>query len=211
MKTVFHRAALLVLVAFASRAEIIDRIAVTAGKAVITESDVTRDLRVSAFLDQKPADLSPEQKRIAADRLVDQTLMLQEAAFSHVPLPTAEDAARMLEPVKAEYPSESRYRAALERYGITEGDLVNHLLDGLRAMRFSDLRFRPEVQISDQDVRELYDRMAAANPGQLPSFEASRAQLENLLTDQRISQALDRWLGEQRAETQIVYREAAFK
>ena len=64
---------------------ILDRIAVTVGKQVITESDVIRDVRVAAFLDQKPVDLSGAEKRKAADRLVDQYLILQEAAFSRDP------------------------------------------------------------------------------------------------------------------------------
>ena len=36
-------------------------------------------------------------------------------------------------------------------------------------------------------------------------------QMEKLLTDQRVVQALDRWLGMQRTDTEILYREAAFK
>src|SRR5271154_646275 len=75
----------LVLTAMAaSPAEIIDRIAVTVGKEVITESDVIRDLRISAMLDQKPVDLSGPEKRKAADRLVDQALILKEADFIRV-------------------------------------------------------------------------------------------------------------------------------
>ncbi len=45
----------------------------------------------------------------------------------------------------------------------------------------------------------------------MPTFEASREQTEKLLTDQRTAQALDRWLGMRRNETQIVYREQVFK
>ena len=44
----------------------LDRIAVTVEKQVITESDVIRYLRVAAFLDDKPVDLSGPAKRTAA-------------------------------------------------------------------------------------------------------------------------------------------------
>jgi hypothetical protein len=193
--------------ALACQAEIIDRIAVTVGKHVISQSD----LRVAALLDQKPVDLSGEQRRKAADRLVDQTLLLQEAEFMRAPLPTAEDAARMLEQVKAAYSDDAAYRAALERYRVTAEELADHLLAGLRAMRFTELRFRPEVQISPDEVREFYDRTVSAGAGQAPPFEESREQMEKLLTDQRVAQALDRWLGMQRNSMEILYREAAFK
>ncbi len=199
----------------AGTAEILDRIAVTVGKHVITEIDVLLDLRIAAFLDQKTAEVNGEQKRRAADRLVDQYLLLQEASTSRQTLPTAEDAQQLLDQVKAQYATETEYRAALVRYGVTQAQLSAHLLNGIRALRFTDLRFRPEVQLTDDDLHEYYDTMAAqwrrANPAQVPTFDASRDQIEKLLTDQRITQALDRWLGTTRSETEILYREPVFK
>lgn len=200
----------------AVHAAVLDRIAVTVGKQVIAESDVIRDVRVSAFLDQKPVELTGEQKRKAADRLVDQLLILQEAAFSRVSLAETEDARKMLEQLRPTlYPDGAEYRAALTRYGITEQDVIHQLLAGLRAMRFTDLRFRPEIQLSDDELRERYLQLAAGwrrtDPAHVPTFEESREQVEKLLTDERTAQALDRWLGTQRTESQILYREQAFK
>lgn len=205
----------LLLAAFNGRAETLDRIAVTVGKQVITESDVIRDARISAMLDQKPVDLSPEQRRKSAERLADQILILEEATFSRVAEPSSEDVAQLLQQVKSQYPDEAAYRAALARYQITEEDLVHHLAAGLQALRFTDLRFRPEVETTPDEVRELYETMAAdwrrKDPAHVPTFEASREQVEKLLVDRRVSEALDRWLTMQRIEKDIVYREAAFK
>ena len=82
-------------------------------------------------------------------------------------------------------------------------------------MRFTDLRFRPEIQLSDEEVRDFYNTLAAEwrqkDPDKVPTFEASRGQVEKLLMDQRTAQALDRWLGTQRNETQILYREPVFQ
>lgn len=196
-------------------ADVLDRIAVTVGKHVISEGDILLDLRISAFLDQKPVDASADQKRKTADRLVDQYLLLQEASTSRQTLPTAADARQLLDQVKAQYATETEYRAALARYGVTEAQLSEHLLDGIRALRFTDLRFRPEVQLSAEDLKDYYDSMAAqwrrANPAQVPTFEASRDQIEKLLTDQGVTQALDRWLGTTRSETEILYKDEVFK
>ncbi len=204
---------LLMFAMVVAQGAILDRIAVTVGRQVITESDVDRDLRVAAFLDRKPVDLSGEQKRKAADRLVDQLLILQEAAFSRVPLPDRADAERLIEPVKKEYGSE--FNAALKRDHITETDVVEQLFAGVRALRYTDLRFRPEVQFSDDDLRQLYSTLVEQwkkkGEQKIPTFEASREQLEKLLTDQRTAQALDRWLQNQRTETPILYRDEVFK
>jgi hypothetical protein len=209
------RTILVALLMIAGRAEVLDRIAVTVGKHVISEGDILLDLRIAAFLDQKPVDSSGDQKRKSADRLVDQYLLLQEASTSRQILPTEADAQQLLDQVKAQYATETEYRAALNRYNVTEAQLSDHLLKGIRALRFTDLRFRPEVQLSDDDLHEYYDTMAAqwrrANPAQVPTFEASKDQIEKLLTDQRVTQALDRWLGTTRSETQILYKEPVFK
>jgi hypothetical protein len=209
------RLILIALLLARSPAEVLDRIAVTVGKHVIAESDILLDLRIAAFLDQKPVDFSGDSKRKSADRLVDQYLLLQEALTSRQPLPGAADAQQLLDQVKTQYATETEYHAALARYSITEAQLSQHLLNGIRALRFSDLRFRPEVQLTDDDLHEYYDSMAAqwsrTNSTHVPTFEASRDQIEKLLTDQRVTQALDRWLGTTRSETQILYKDQVFK
>jgi len=209
------RAIAILILAVGMRAEILDRIAVSVGKQVITERDVLRELRVSAFLDQRPLDFSGEQKRKAADRLVDQLLILEEAGLTRVALVTPQDGARMLAQVKSQYGTDADFRAVLDKYGITEEDVTNQLITGLRALRFTDLRFRPEVQLSLDELQDFYnttvEEARRKNRTDVPTFEASREQTEKLLTDQRTAQALDRWLGMRRNETQIVYREQVFK
>jgi hypothetical protein len=197
------------------RAEVLDRIAVTVDKRVITVSDLILDLRVSAFLDRKPVDLSGTAKRAAATRLVDRILLLQEAATSHFDQPPGEDAACRIDP-KSRYPTDAEYRAGLTEYHLTEAELSAHLLDGQRACEFTDLRFGPEVQISEQDLRDSYNSFAAdwtrSHPGQpVPAFDESRNQVQEFLMGQRIFERLDDWLGMVRDERQVEYREAAFQ
>ena len=206
---------LAILMAAAAAGENLDRIAVTVGSHVIPESDVILALRVAAFIDDATPDLSGPQKRKAADRLVDQYLVLTDAAATRAPLPSPADVEPVLAPIQARYASEDEYRAALERAGITEPQLKAHLLAGLQMLRYTDLRFRGEVQITEENLREFFNTFVAEskqnNAAEVPDFESSRDQVEKLLTDQRTTQALDRWLGITRNETQILYRDAAFK
>jgi len=193
------------------QAETLDRVAVSVGHEVITESEVILDLHVVAFLERKPVDLSGAAKRQSAERLVDQLLILREAADSHLTLPSTEATAGLVAP----YAAESDYRANLERYGISERDLGAHLLAGLRTLTFTDLRFRPDVQVSPEDVRSYYDKMTTAQAGPaaapIPSFEASREQIEKLLTEQGVISALDQWLATARKAANIRYRDQAFE
>ena len=209
------RLTLAILLAAAAAGETLDRIAVTVGTHVIPESEITLDLRISAFLDGVPADLSGVQKRKAADRLVDQYLVLTDAAATRLPLPSEADVQPLLASIQTRYATDAEYRAALQRAGITEAGLRAHLLAGLQMMRYTDLRFRGEVQVSEESLRDFYNNYAAdlrpKNAAQIPDFASSRDQVEKLLTDQRVMQALDRWLGTARNETQILYRDGAFR
>jgi hypothetical protein len=201
------------LVGSHARAEVIDRIAVTVAKQVISEGDVILDLRVSAFLDQKPVDLSGAEKRKAADRIVDQFLILQEMAFSRIKIDPADDAANMLAQVKLQYGT--GYQEALARYRITEAEVADHLIAGLRALRFTDLRFRPEIDISEEELHDAYKKLTEESQkkgiANTPTFEASHDDLAKLVAAERLTQALDRWLGAQRTQTEILYREQVFK
>src|SRR5438046_1912632 len=71
----------------ACRAEIIDRVAVVVGNSVITESEILREIRLTAFLNGEPLDFSPASKRKTAERLVEQRLIRIEADSSLYPPP----------------------------------------------------------------------------------------------------------------------------
>ncbi len=213
------RAAFLLLPALLLRGQappqVLDRIAVTVEKQIVTESDLIRFLRVAAVLDDKPLDLSGASRRTAAKALVDQTLMTLEAAESHIALASPQDVPAMLKQVKAQYPNEAAYQEALKKYGVSEQEVTDHLLAGVRALRFADLRFRPEVQISDADLHAAYDKFAAdwraSHPEPPASFDDSRANLEKLLIDQRTLLVLDQWLETASMQKHVDYREPAFQ
>ncbi len=202
--------ATLAFLALTAHAETLDRIAVTVGKYVIAESEIIRDLRIAAFLDGRTPDLSAPRRREAAGRLVDQYLLLEDAGQSRIPAPTEADINSMVEPLRGRYASVQEYQAALKSAGISEKELREHLAAGLRMLRYTDLRFRPEVQYTEQDLREFQTSLArGATPA--PDFEQNRLQLEKLYVDQRLMQALDSWLEMVRHSARVVYREAAFQ
>lgn len=196
-----------------ARAGTLDRIAVTVGRHVISEHDILQDIRLSSFLDSRQPGFSAEQKRQAASRLIDQYLVLQDAALTRTPLPSDADVAAMLTPIKARYASDREYRNALAQADISEEELSAHLLAGLRTLRYTDLRFRPQVEISEDALHAYFDKLTAQAGLSFPSqsFEASRNDIEKVLTEQQTMQALDHWLNMARGETPIVYHEAAFK
>ena len=87
-----RRMSLLLLLAMAlCRAEIIDRVAVTAGKREITQSDILREIRLSAFFNQAEPDFSSPARRKAAERLVERALMESEMEIGRYPAPQSSE------------------------------------------------------------------------------------------------------------------------
>jgi hypothetical protein len=130
---------------------IVDRVAVIVGNQAITESELMRDLRLTALLNGQAVDMNVERRREAADRLVDQQLIRREMEIGGYAQPTPAEGDAMLRQFRQEhYSSLPQFHAALEKYGISEEDLKQHLLWQLAVMRFTDQRFHAATRASDQ-------------------------------------------------------------
>ncbi|MCC6860718.1 MAG: hypothetical protein IT158_19275 [Bryobacterales bacterium] len=208
-------ALLLPLALAASRGEIIDRIAVVVGTSVITASEIERELRLTAFLNGDKLDFSPETKRKAADRLVEQRLIRREMELNRYPGPEPAGADRLLEDVrKTRFSDQAGYQKALEEYQISEADLKAHLFWQLTALRFIEMRFRPGIQIPEEEIEEELARrnpLAANTPTRPVSAEDRRAQVEEELVQRRLDQYLDQWLRNARERTRLEYRKEVFR
>ena len=226
----FHRAdilmrrrlsiAILLAAAMPAAAEIIDRIAVSVGNRVITETDLDREIRITAFLNHSPAQslasLSPIEKRTAAERMVDQALIRSELEASRYPPPSMDDTEIALHEERARYGNDAAYRKALADYGIDEADLKARLQWQLTLVRFIDIRFRPGVQVSDEEIRKYFDEelkpaLLRAHPDQTPSLDEHRAEIEQTLTGQAADQQVEQWLKEARRRTHIQYHDEVFQ
>jgi hypothetical protein len=192
-------------------ADIIDRIAISAGNQVITESQIDEEVRVTEFLNGEKLDLSAGERKKAAGRLVEQALVKREMELSRYPLPPLSDADKQLQMLKAGYPSQAQFQDALRSYGIAEDALKRRLWWQLTLLRFVDFRFRPGIQVQDSDVQAYYKQQVATwqkeGMQSIPRFEEARGQIEEILTQQRIDEAMNQWLSEVRMQVSVRYRD----
>jgi parvulin-like peptidyl-prolyl isomerase len=167
----------------------VDRIAVVVGDRVITQSEVLRELRLTQLINGQALDLGAEQRRAAAERLVDQQLIRNEMEIGRYPQPSDAEAGAMVQKFRQErYRGLPQFRAALEKYGITEDELKQHLLWQLAALRFTDQRFHSAVP---EPPTQSADR-SGADP-------------------QTVDQQMEAWLKETRAGTRIQFKQGAFQ
>jgi parvulin-like peptidyl-prolyl isomerase len=211
-----RRATLLLSLATASQgAAVIDRVAVIVENHVVTLSDVDRDLRLTEFLNREQPDFSSGNRRKAAERLIDQTIIRDEIARGGYRRATDSDADGLLKQLRRDRfeDSDSRLREALGRYGLTEDQLRAQLLWQLTVIRFIDQRFRPGVLLADEEVRAYYDQHRDELQREYPknsSFDALESKIRSSLEGKRINQYFMEWLDQSRKRNRIEYREGAF-
>lgn len=196
---------------------VIDQIAVSVGDRVITTSGIDREIRVNAFLNGSKPDFSPAGKRATAERMVEQQLIRRELENSRYPVPSAAEVEPVLAGfIKAHYRDHAEFERGLAEHGITEQDVKEELLWQRTLLLFIEVRFRPGIQVTDQDVQEYFEKTVkpaaqAAHPNAPVSLDDFRSQIEQTLTGQRVDQQVDNWLKAASHGTQIVYHDEAFQ
>jgi len=205
------------LLAFAAHADIIDRIAVSVGNRVVTTSDIDREIRVVSFQQRVQPVFDAATRRSTADRMVEQKLIRRELESSSYPVPSQSD----IEPAEADFkkqyfPGDDAFRRSLADYGITEQDFLDELLWQRTLLLFIEIRFRPGVQVSDQEIQDYFHTVVepaatAAHPGQPVALEDYRDRIQETLTGQRVDRQVDTWLKEARQRTEVVFHLEAFQ
>jgi hypothetical protein len=209
--------AILLLVCAELNAVTVDRLAVTVGHTVITELQIDEELRVTTLLNGQPVSRDLESRRAAADRLVEQLLIQHEMDLSRYPAPTDEELDSYYNGVQQTLGGEERMRQLLTQYELTDQTLRSHLKAQLATLRFIEFRFRPDINISDQEITVDYKNevaeMRASSPlAKVPSLDtAERDKLSQVLLEQRTDAALDTWLAESRKQVNIVYIDSALR
>jgi hypothetical protein len=190
---------------------IVDRIAVVVGRTAIKTSDIERDLRVTQFLNGQPSDTSAEQRRAAAQRLIDQALIrrdLMQAGSSGV---LTEDAKGMLEQLRKDrfQGSDAEMKTELSKRGLTPAQLTQYLQWQMTVLRFIDERFRPGVIITDEEVAKYREAHSAELARQFPGPNSPAAQttrVREILEGEQINRNFEEWLDQTRKSARIEYK-----
>ncbi len=200
---------LLLMLCFAGAmgAEVVDRIVVSVGGEIITEQQVLSSLRSAALINGKPVMTGDADKKRAAQKMIELALIRIEMQTSRYPLPTEPQLADALAALKKQRfgGKEEEYEEQLKAKQISEIDLKDSLRWQLAILSFIDFRFRPGVQISDEEIKDYYEQdYHPETVGKAKgTYNQARAEILELLTQQRIDNLLDRWLNESEASTKV--------
>ena len=199
--------------ATASRAgEVIDCIAVTVARGIITRSAIHEQARITAFLNREPVDLSAANLRRTTERLIDVTLIRREMEIARYAAVDEAEVEKMLARLRAGRAAvkPEDFTRALDSYGIDEAALRRYLVLQNQTLRFVELRFRPGSSVADGEVELFYrdhfvPEFARANPAQArPELDEVRDRIEASLLEQRVDQSMDQWLKDTRSQTRVI-------
>jgi hypothetical protein len=182
---------------------IIDRIAVVIGNSIIKDSEIAQDIRVTAFLNGEVLDFNAAKRKKAANRLIDQIFIRREIRVGGYPGVTPQAADVQLNALKKErFKTAAAFEEELRRYGLTELALRTEFQWQLTVLRFIDVRFKPAVLVSDDEIEKYYK----AHPSK-SSLAAMHDQIADILTGEKVNQVFFTWLDQQRKDAKIQFQE----
>lgn len=213
-----RRIAAVLLFCAAASGEVIDRVAVSFGHEVVTLGAIRRQLRMSAYVSGQPPADTPEARRAAAERLIDQALVRREMELSrYTPIPMA-DVRKSVEAHREKLGlTPEQFAEELARYGFTTADFVDEIYWQATLLRFVQFRFSPSVQVGEDEIQEYYEReylprLRSMAPGQEPpALDEVRERVAGILASQKENAVLEQWLRQGRQLARIRYHEEAFQ
>lgn len=211
-------AGILVLTSGIAQADVLDRVAASAGQQVVTLSGVRRQLRLEALVANTEPEYSAANMRRAAERLIEQALVLHEMELSlFVPPTMAEAEVALAKFISDRKQTPEEFRKQVARMGFSDDEFRKEVLWRVSVSRFVSFRFAPGVQVSDEEVEKYYQeeftkqaKAADANVA-MPQLEEVRETIYLILATRKTNQALDQWLAQTRQTLKVRFFEEALK
>jgi hypothetical protein len=129
----------------------------------------------------------------ALQAVIDERLMLQEAARLAQAALQAEEAEAAYRSVLAGSPAAATLpEAGVRRLARRQAAIVKYV----------EFRFRPQVRVTDEDVRRAYEESSGAG-AQGPEFEAAASELRETLARRQLDEKIEAWVRELRAAADV--------
>jgi hypothetical protein len=190
------------LLASAARAEVIDRILAVVEGQLITLSDVRGVVRLG--LETVPPGNDPIA--LVLDRLIERQLMLVEVERYAPPEPQAAAIETQIQAVRSRFPDALAFETTLHQIGWAADDARRYIRDALRIEAYLQQRFTATIQPGDDEIAAFYRLHAAefTRAGVLPPYTEARAEARAMLIEERRAVLVRDWLVGLRRRANIV-------
>lgn len=180
----------------------VDGVAARIEDDIITESEVRELAAFQLLVDGKS---KPRAELIR--ELSDQWLIRSEATATKYAQPPAADVDRAYAEFVKQFPSPEDFQKRCASAGLTEAAVRRMVSQQLYLSRFIDYRFRPEAQVSDEQVetyyRDEFSPQLKARDEPVPPLDDVDETIREVLIQRAISDRAAKWLSESRDKLKI--------
>jgi hypothetical protein len=179
---------------------------------LILESDVTEERRFEAFEPfTSPGAFSRER---AISRLIDRTLILQQAKLQPEQVVTTAEAEAQLQMLRKDLPacknvceSDAGWDKFVTDHGFTMPELVQRWQQRMEILKFIEMRFRSGIEITPAQIKEYYDKNMLPEYAKVhampPKLAVISDRIQEVLLEQQVSSLLTDWLKSLKAEGSV--------
>jgi parvulin-like peptidyl-prolyl isomerase len=191
--------------------QVVDRIVAAVNDRVVTQSEWELQARFEALLEGRdPTNIQPGEGTL--DRLINQALIhdnLQSLKAEGVSKEEIDQqAAAIRNQLNAN--ADSQWLALLKRYGLTPEEFESRLEHQASTLRLVELRFRPNVQVSDRRVEQYYMnrfvpqlQMKGTPADKIPPLKDVEDQIRRIIVEERMNNVMQTWLESVRSQAKI--------
>ena len=189
--------------------EVLDQVVAIVNGHVVLQSDWDDEIRYECFMSDQPiGDISPDQRREALDRLIDQELLREQIRTGDFKAAGSDETAKQMEELKAGYAQDHNgqsWDSALSKYDVDENDVRAHVELELNQFRLVDARLRPSIQVDTQTIETYYKEQLVPKLGGGASMTLQEAspKIRELLLQQKMNELLNSWLESLRSQARI--------
>ncbi len=202
-------------VASATGQKRVDRSVATINDGVRTEIITYSDLLWQLALQPGTPIDPPTQDDLnrALQTLINQRLFALEAQRIPRAAPTDDEVKAEVKDLITRFPSPAEFERRLNRVGftsVTDDNFEEIIAERLSIKKYLDFRFRSFIVITPADEEKYYREVYTPEfrrrfPGVvLPSLDEKRAEIRNILTEDKVSQQIETFLDEAKRRVEIV-------
>ncbi len=190
--------------------QVVDQILALVNDEVVTKSDLLWSIALDPDAPNPAGPIGSDMLRRKLETMIDERLVLQEARKVPGPETSQDDLDKKRNELIARFPSETAFRERIQSVGLTPERLDDLLRQRIRIDQFVDFRFRSFVFVTDQQIKQYYEKELAPKireQGQVPpGLEEGdiRDRIEQILRQQKINEEIDTFLRDARQRADVV-------
>ncbi len=186
-----------------AKGTLVDQVLAVVNGDLVLESDVDEERRFAAFQPYADGKFSRDQ---TVERLIDRTLILQQAKLQPDDAVTRDDAVAQLQTLRKDIPAckaahcetDAGWAKFVSAQGLTMDELVSHWQQRMEILKFIEIRFRSGILISQDQIKDYYEKTL------LPEYQRQHAtapkeaaiadRIQEILLQQQVGSLLGDWL-----------------